>query len=90
MEPRSGGEALCGVTDAEIAWSQFAGGVTLSTGVVSQRQCAWCWLVKDSSDRYTIQPNRKIRTATHGICPDCKEAMRAEIEGRSGVLARAA
>ena len=56
----------------------------------SVRQCAWCLLVQDPAGKYKIQPNRKIRSATHGICPDCKEAMRAEIEGRSVVLARAA
>ena len=56
----------------------------------SLRQCAWCLLVQDAAGQYNIQPNRKIRSATHGICPDCKEAMRAEIEGRSVVLARAA
>jgi len=54
------------------------------------RQCAWCWLVVDPSGAYRLQPGRKIRSATHGICPACKEAMRAEIEGRSVVLARAA
>jgi hypothetical protein len=88
MEPRSGGEALFGVTDADIAWPQPASGATLSTHV-SLRQCAWCWLVQDSTGSYRIQPARKIRSATHGICPDCKETMRAEIEGRSTVLARA-
>jgi len=56
----------------------------------SIRQCAWCWLVVDATGTYRLQPNRKIRSATHGICPDCKETMRAEIEGRSVVLARAA
>jgi hypothetical protein len=56
----------------------------------SVRQCAWCLLVQDAAGQYNIQPGRKIRSATHGICPDCKEAMRAEIEGRSVVLARAA
>jgi hypothetical protein len=54
------------------------------------RQCAWCWLVVDTAGAYSIQAKRKIKAATHGICPDCKEAMRAEIEGRSVVLARAA
>jgi len=44
------------------------------------RQCAWCLLVVDGTGKYNLQPGRKIRTATHGICPDCKEEMRAEIE----------
>ena len=45
-----------------------------------RRQCAWCLLVMDGAGRYTLQPGRKIRTATHGICPSCKEQMRAEID----------
>jgi hypothetical protein len=44
----------------------------------------------DITGSYTVQPKRKIKAATHGICPACKEAMRAEIEGRSIVLTRAA
>ncbi len=44
------------------------------------RQCAWCLLVMDGVGTYSLQPGKKIRTATHGICPDCKEEMRAEIE----------
>ena len=58
--------------------------------VVSLRQCAWCWLVQDTTGTYRIRPGHKIKSATHGICPQCKEKMRAEIEGRSVVLARAA
>ena len=58
---------------------------------VSLRQCAWCWLVVDNnSGTYRIQPGRKIEPATHGICPRCKETMRAEIDGSSTVLVRAA
>jgi hypothetical protein len=49
----------------------------------SLRQCAWCWLVVDNAGTYSIQPSRKIKSATHGICPGCKEAMRAEIESCS-------
>jgi hypothetical protein len=44
------------------------------------RQCAWCLLVVDGGGCYSLQPGRKIKTATHGICPVCKEQMRAEIE----------
>ena len=44
------------------------------------RQCAWCLLLMDGTGRYTIQPARKLRAATHGICPDCKEQLRAEID----------
>ena len=54
---------------------------------VALRQCAWCWLVQDGTGSYRIQPARKIKSATHGICPGCKETMRAEIEGRSVVRA---
>ena len=56
----------------------------------SLRQCAWCWLVQDATGTYRTQPGRKIKAATHGICPGCKETMRAEIDGRSIVLVRAA
>ncbi len=51
------------------------------------RQCAWCWLVKDGQGRYTIQPGKKVRTATHGICPACKDEVRAEIERSTPVAA---
>jgi hypothetical protein len=53
------------------------------------RQCAWCWLVVDSTGKYNVQPGRKIRTATHGICPGCKDTMRAEIDRPSGSGTRA-
>jgi hypothetical protein len=52
------------------------------------RQCAWCLLVADASGRYSLHPGRKIKSATHGICPTCKETVRAEIE-RSPALAAA-
>ena len=44
------------------------------------RQCAWCLLVVDGAGCYSVQPGQKIRAATHGICPECKEQMRAEID----------
>jgi len=47
------------------------------------RQCAWCWLVMDGTGTYRLQPGRKIRSATHGICPGCKAVMLAEIDGTS-------
>jgi hypothetical protein len=37
-------------------------------------------LVMDRAGRYSIQPGRKVRAATHGICPACKEALRQEID----------
>jgi hypothetical protein len=47
------------------------------------RQCAWCLLVMDGAGQYSIQPGRKIRSATHGICPTCKDAVRADIDRKS-------
>ena len=44
------------------------------------RQCAWCLRVADTSGRFTLDPGRKIKSATHGICPTCKETVRAEID----------
>jgi hypothetical protein len=51
------------------------------------RQCAWCWMVVGPSGSYSLQPGRKIKAATHGICPSCKEAVRAEIDRSSAILA---
>ena len=45
----------------------------------AERQCAWCWLIVDAHGHYSIASTRKVRSATHGICPSCKEAMRGEI-----------
>ncbi len=47
------------------------------------RQCAWCWLVMDGTGTYRLQPGYKIRSATHGICPGCKQVMLAEIDQTS-------
>ena len=49
------------------------------------RQCAWCCLVMDRIGAYSLQPGKKIRTATHGICPTCKEQLRAEIDATSSI-----
>ena len=49
------------------------------------RQCAWCLLVMDRIGAYSLQPGKKIRTATHGICPTCKEQVLAEIEATSSI-----
>jgi hypothetical protein len=54
------------------------------------RQCAWCWLVVDNGGSYSLQPGRKIRSATHGICPGCKATMRAEIDRAASPLLVAA
>ena len=52
------------------------------TAVGLVRQCAWCWLVMDPHGEYRIRPGHKIASATHGICPHCKEVVRAEIDDR--------
>ena len=51
------------------------------------RQCAWCYRVVDSlTGLYGAVAMRKIKSATHGICPQCKVAMRAEIESSPPLL----
>jgi hypothetical protein len=50
------------------------------------RQCAWCLRVRDAAGGYTIQPGRKVKTATHGICPSCKEDVRREIDASPALL----
>ena len=52
------------------------------------RQCAWCWLVMAPSGLYDIRPGHKIKSATHGICPNCKELVRAEIDRSAAFQAR--
>jgi hypothetical protein len=54
------------------------------------RQCAWCLLVKDGAGRYSLQPGRKIKTATHGICPACQAQFRAELEASDSLVSLAA
>jgi hypothetical protein len=41
----------------------------------------------DRGGKYSIQPGYKIRSATHGICPDCKEQMRADIDSTPALVA---
>ena len=49
--------------------------------VATIRQCAWCCRVVDDSGNYGVATTgRKIKSATHGICPTCKELVRAEID----------
>jgi cholest-4-en-3-one 26-monooxygenase len=36
----------------------------------------------DGNGQYCLRPGHKIPSATHGICPFCKEVVRAEIDGR--------
>jgi CheY-like chemotaxis protein len=36
------------------------------------RQCAWCGRVKDLSGAFSLHSGRKLRWASHGICPRCK------------------
>ena len=44
------------------------------------RQCAWCQRVRDEDGEYSQEPRRRLRTATHGICPTCARDFRAEID----------
>jgi hypothetical protein len=44
------------------------------------RQCAWCQRVRDEDGSYSEEPQRRLRTATHGICPSCAREFRAEID----------
>jgi hypothetical protein len=55
--------------------------------MLDMRQCAWCLLVMDRLGVYTLAPGHKIKSATHGICPKCKEQLRAEIEATPFLLA---
>ncbi len=41
------------------------------------RQCAWCRRIADLSGRYRIATDELIASATHGICPECRDAARA-------------
>jgi DNA-binding response OmpR family regulator len=43
------------------------------------RQCAWCGQVMDDAGQFRLRSGRKLRWATHGICPTCKEAERQEL-----------
>jgi DNA-binding response OmpR family regulator len=40
------------------------------------RQCAWCGRVVDGAGQFRLRSGRKLRWASHGICPTCKEAER--------------
>jgi DNA-binding response OmpR family regulator len=42
------------------------------------RQCAWCGRVMDpvSEGDFRLRSGRKLRWATHGICPECKSRER--------------
>jgi CheY-like chemotaxis protein len=43
------------------------------------RQCAWCGQVKDLSGAFSLRSGRKLRWASHGICPRCKAEEQAEL-----------
>ncbi len=43
------------------------------------RQCAWCGQVMDGSGEFRLRSGRKLRWATHGICPACKETERQDL-----------
>ena len=53
----------------------------LCVGMV--RQCAWCGRVVDDAGRFRIHSGRKLRWATHGICPSCKAAEEQQIANSS-------
>jgi DNA-binding response OmpR family regulator len=36
------------------------------------RQCAWCGRVVDEHGKFRLHSGRKLRWASHGICPSCK------------------
>ena len=43
------------------------------------RQCAWCGQVMDEAGEFRLRSGRKLRWATHGICPTCKESERQDL-----------
>jgi DNA-binding response OmpR family regulator len=43
------------------------------------RQCAWCGQAMDDAGEFRLRSGRKLRWATHGICPSCKEHERQEL-----------
>ena len=43
------------------------------------RQCAWCGQVRDLSGAFSLHSGRKLRWASHGICPRCKAEEQAEL-----------
>ncbi len=43
------------------------------------RQCAWCGQVMDESGEFRLRSGRKLRWASHGICPVCKEKERQDL-----------
>ena len=49
------------------------------------RQCAWCHRVADIHGHYGMVAERKLNSATHGICPGCKELVRAEFDRSQSV-----
>lgn len=48
------------------------------------RQCAWCRRVADASGQYGMVAERKLNSATHGICPGCKDQVRADYDRSRG------
>jgi CheY-like chemotaxis protein len=43
------------------------------------RQCAWCGRVVDEAGRFRLHSGRKLRWASHGICPVCKQVERNQV-----------
>ena len=47
------------------------------------RQCAWCGQVMDDAGEFRLRSGRKLRWATHGICPTCYEKVAGEFLAQS-------
>lgn len=45
------------------------------------RQCAWCGRVMDRVGEFRYPSGRKLRWATHGICPVCKAREKRQLLG---------
>jgi hypothetical protein len=55
------------------------------------RQCAWCRRIADADGQYGSVGVRKLYDATHGICPGCKDRVRADYDRSTrGAVALAA
>jgi len=48
------------------------------------RQCAWCNRIEGPPGRYDVVATQKLRDATHGICPECKDRWLAAAASSGG------
>ena len=52
------------------------------------KQCSWCRRLADADGEYRGEPQDvPAETATHGVCPDCRERMEAEVRAWKGQAA---